>query len=205
MLAGIRAYLPLFLSLTHLPDSLFFQSCLLHEAGIIASSMLTSFQIHQQRRKGLQSPLLDLIPMLCQWEKSQGRTLIGLTWVPYLRTGQSPGHSCVVGDGWGSRIWPPFPELHNRKKGWESPLMVLDMQLPEKMKMRMRKEKRKWEILSTRRSICGVTRESERENERFYLEEKFKEMWLDLQIINGHEFSVTEKSISEGGALSAQK
>lgn len=54
--------------------------------------------------------------------------------------------------------------------------MVLDMQSPEKMKMRMRKEKRKWEILSTRRSICGVTRQSERENERFYLEEKFNEM-----------------------------
>lgn len=99
MLAGIRAYLPLFLSLTHLPDSLFFQSCLLHEAGIIASSMLTSFQIHQQRRKGLQSPLLDLMPRLCRWEQSQGRTLMGLTRVPCLRTGRSPGHSCVVGDG----------------------------------------------------------------------------------------------------------
>lgn len=96
MLASIHTYLLLLLSLTHLPDSLFFQPCFLREAGTTARSISTSFQIHKQRRRELQSPFPDFMLILCCWEKSQGRTLIGLTWVTYLLIDWSLWHSCVV-------------------------------------------------------------------------------------------------------------
>lgn len=59
MLAIISAYLFLRLSLPHLPNSLFFQPCFLHEAGTIASSKFTSCQMHKQRRKDLQLHLAN--------------------------------------------------------------------------------------------------------------------------------------------------
>lgn len=142
MLSSIHAYLHLLLSLSHLLDSLIFQAFFLCETGNLASSIFTSFHINRQRRKDPQPPFPD-------WFHAVGKTPRGRRWLTWF--GSHLLTSCcnraiLWEGGWGSRVWQPFLELYNWKKGWE--FLILDMQLSETDTKIMRREKNENNVYS---------------------------------------------------------
>ena len=100
--------------------------------------MLTLLRVHKQRRKDLQSPFPKCILILCQWEKSQVRTVAGLTGVP-TSTLASRCDTAVLSEVGGEAKFDCLFQNCTTKRRGESPLMMWDVQLPEKEIMAVRK------------------------------------------------------------------